>query len=82
MSKYKGTYQFTIEEQDIGHGGIIRPIERICNCNCPKCNGKTVWYLYNVIGLVLPIDIGKQVYLNDDILQVENEEQRNVRLGV
>ena len=37
------------------------------------------WYPQSFIGRVLPIDIGKRVYLVGDILQVENNQQRDAR---
>ena len=33
------------------------------------------------IGRVLPGDVGKRVYLVGDILQVENDEQRDARIA-
>ena len=41
---------------------------------------KCVWPVSNFIGQILPQDVGKRVYRIGDILQVENDEQRNRRL--
>lgn len=37
--------------------------------------------LRNLMGRVLPSDVGKRVYRVDGILQVENNEQRDSRLN-
>jgi hypothetical protein len=42
--------------------------------------GRT-WLCSDFIGRVLPQDVGKRVYLVGDILQVENNEQRDKRLA-
>lgn len=39
-----------------------------------------VWNLDSVMGYVQRRDVGKRVYLVDDILQVENDEQLHKRL--
>jgi hypothetical protein len=44
-----------------------------------ECFGQ-VWSLANVLGRVLPLDVGKRVYCRSGVLQVENEEQRRFRL--
>lgn len=41
--------------------------------------GRT-WPVSGWIGSVLPGDVGKRVYLSDDVLQVENDEQRDERV--
>ena len=41
--------------------------------------GRT-WLTQNFMGQVLPGDVGKRVYQFNDILQVENDEQRERRL--
>ncbi len=40
-----------------------------------------VWPVTNFIGVILPRDVGKRVYLRGDVLQVENDEQRYAREG-
>ena len=40
-----------------------------------------VWLTSGFIGHVLPGDMGKRVYQVGDILQVENDEQRDKRLA-
>jgi hypothetical protein len=40
-----------------------------------------VW-LMRLMGKVLPLDIGKQVWNQDGVLYVENDEQRDKRLAV
>jgi len=40
-----------------------------------------VWLTSGFIGRVLPGDVGKRVYLVDDILQVENDEQLARRIA-
>ena len=57
---------YTITENDI-------------NSFCIRCFGKD-WPVSSFIGRILPSDIEKRVYLVNDILQVENDEQRNKRL--
>lgn len=44
-----------------------------------KAFGRT-WPVSNFLGRVLPGDVGKRVYQVGDILQVENDEQRDTRL--
>jgi hypothetical protein len=44
-----------------------------------KLFGRT-WMCSNFIGRIMKRDIGKRVYLRGDILQVENDEQRDERL--
>lgn len=56
---------YTISRFDIGRPTI-------------RAFGK-VWLTQNFIGRILPRDVGKKVYLRDDILQVENDEQFNRR---
>jgi len=49
---------------------------------CPSCHkalDRAYYGLHAAIGRVLPRDIGKRVYLIDDIIQVENDEQREAR---
>jgi len=40
------------------------------------------WRVSDFIGRIMPQDVGKRVYKYEDILQVENEEQRTERLRV
>lgn len=63
-----GVPYFTITSDDVGRTAF-------------KQFGK-VWPIADSLGLVLPHDIGKRVYLIGDILQIENDEQRNQRLEV
>lgn len=60
-------YAFTIGEE---HVGAVRV----------KVGGRT-FMTVNFMGRILPGDIGKRVYLNGDILQVENDGQRAARLA-
>lgn len=41
--------------------------------------GRT-WHVSSFIGRILPGDVGKRIYQVDDILQVENDEQRDERV--
>lgn len=45
-----------------------------------RCFGRP-WLVHNFMGRVLTGDVGKRVYLSGDILQVENDEQRDSRTG-
>lgn len=40
------------------------------------------WSTCNFIGRILPGDVGKRVYQVGDILQVENDEQRDERINM
>ena len=60
-------YVHTITKEDIGKGHH-------------KIAGRT-WPASSWIGHVMPGDVGKRVYLTGGILQVENDAQRDVRLG-
>jgi len=42
-------------------------------------NGKP-YYVQYVIGQIMSQDVGKRVYERDNVLQVENDEQRDKRL--
>jgi len=61
---------YTIGESDVGKR-IIRAF------------GKT-WPVHDFLGEVLPMDVDKRVYMRGSppILQVENNEQRDKRLGL
>ena len=37
------------------------------------------WPVDEFIGQILPLDVGKRIYLRGDILQVENREQMEFR---
>lgn len=39
-----------------------------------------LWLVVDFIGRILPGDVGKRVYLVGDVLQVENNEQRDARM--
>ena len=39
-----------------------------------------LWLVEEFIGTILPQDVGKRVYQVGDILQVENDEQRDARV--
>lgn len=73
---YEGKLQFTVEKQDVGN--IV--VKRSCKCNCPQCSGRQVWSVHGLMGRVQMLDIGKQVYLVNDVLYVENDEQLAKRL--
>jgi len=38
------------------------------------------WPVASFMGRILPSDVGKRVFLRDDVLQVENDQQRTERL--
>ncbi len=38
-----------------------------------------VWLVSGWIGRILPMDVGKRVYLSGGVLQVENDEQKTAR---
>jgi hypothetical protein len=44
-----------------------------------ECFGQT-WSVTDLLGWVLPLDVGKRVYCRNGVLQVENEEQRRFRI--
>lgn len=56
---------YTLKRHDVGQPWI-------------RCFGKT-WLVSGFIGQVLTCDVGKRVFKRGEILQVENDEQRNVR---
>ncbi len=56
---------YTITEADVGQHAIC-------------CFGK-FWPVEEFLGRVLPHDVGKRVYLRGEIVQVENNEQRDRR---
>lgn len=67
MKSHKFPFKFhTLTSEDVGK-------------SCIGFLGRT-WQLEDFFGKVLPQDIGKRVYLNNGILQVENADQRDSRL--
>ncbi len=50
-----------------------------------KCNGcnnmKDDIDIFNFMGYILPCDIGKRIYKNKNIYQVENQEQLTKRIN-
>jgi hypothetical protein len=58
---------YTIQADDVGRSLI-------------QAFGRT-WCISGFIGRVLPGDVGKRVYLSEDVLQVESDEQRDRRLA-
>lgn len=58
---------YTITSQDVGKRTISV--------------GGYKWLITDVMGHILPTDIGKRVYVIDGILQVESESQCNSRLA-
>lgn len=60
------TYK-TIGTKDVGKSRI-------------KAFGRT-WLVSDFVGRIFPNDVGKRVYFSGGILQVENEEQRAMRIG-
>lgn len=61
------TYLLTLDSSHIGK----RYVE--------DSDGKLI-HVADAIGPVQAIDIGKRVYLNGDVIQVENNEQRDARI--
>ena len=64
---YKGTLIHTITSADIGHSILDT-----------KQHGKV--FLSGTLGYVQPCDLGKQLYLSDGIVQIENSVQLSARL--
>lgn len=58
---------YTLTQKDVG-----RPFLKIFG---------HIWPVSDFIGRIFAKDVGKRVYLVGDILQVENEEQREKRLN-
>lgn len=58
---------YTLTENDVGRAAV-------------RAFGK-VWMASTFIGRVLPGDVGKRVYQVGDIVQVENDQQRDARLA-
>ena len=81
MKKFR--YVGTLESEDVGKCYVIRK----CLCNCPQCSGIEIFNVDGAIGRVQEIDIGKKFYVlyspyhrAQQIVQVENDEQRDKRL--
>ena len=67
-------FVYEIKKDDIGKRRIV------LKCNC--CNKiKNDIDIYNFMGYILPCDIGKRIYKNGNIYQVENQEQLNKRIN-
>ena len=73
-------YVTTIKADDVGRTHLLRP-----DCFC--CGAHRNIYIQDVMGRVLPSDVGKKLYrvrsdANDRwVLQVENDAQRDARMG-
>jgi hypothetical protein len=65
--KYKGTYYGTVQESDL-HG--VRDMD-----------AKRWHILKECLGNIQPRDVGKQIWFNDGIYQIENDEQKEARLN-
>ncbi len=72
MSKRHFLGTITKEVQKLGYMGVGK-------CECCGAT-KPRYYLRDALGQALPQDIGKQVYIVDGIIQVENSEQIAKRL--
>ena len=60
-----------------------RPYVEILECDVGKPTFRAfghVWLCSGFIGRILPKDVGKRVYKVGDIVQVENDEQRDKRV--
>lgn len=64
---YKGTLIHTIKQSDVGHSIINSD-------HGPKI------LLSGTLGYVQPHDVGKQLYLSNGIVQIENDSQLKSRL--
>lgn len=64
---------FTIGAEHVGHSTV-----RLVACKC--CGSSRTISLASAIGRPMAIDIGKRVYDNDGVIQVENNAQRDARL--
>lgn len=73
---YKGKYIFTIQREHVG-----KPIIKFDNCTC--CGAFIQPFMTaDVIGQILPSDVGKQVYSTSfGVYAVENDEQMQKRLS-
>lgn len=65
---------YTIKTEDIGKKHIT--------VTCPCCHKKENYYIQDLMGYIMPIDVDKRIYLSDrGLLYVENQEQLEARLG-
>jgi len=71
--RYKGQHVHTITKEDIG-----QMYTKYKSCN--ECDNSAVIVWSDVLGEVLPLDVGKRVMLIDGIHMVENDEQLKRRL--
>lgn len=62
---YKGTYLFTISKENVRNPKGLNPI---------------LWMTIQAMGKLLPQDVGKKVFVDNGIYQVENEEQMQERI--
>ena len=61
-------YAFTISQEHVGQTSVfVHPYRHLTS---------------NWIGQILPSDVGKRVYVEADVLTVENDKQRDRRLGL
>lgn len=68
-------YVYTISKEDIGKRNI-----KLGKCNC--CNHSLGNIpIYDFMGYIQSQDVGKRIYKNGNIYQVENQQQLKERLS-
>ena len=82
LGRYAGSKDFTVLYQypDSRHVRTLTEADATTQRVLIKAGGRTFW-LRESFGPILRNDVGKRVYLVGDILQVENDAQRDARLG-
>lgn len=55
--------------------------EDVGTTKATRVNGTGQVHVKDLLGRVLPLDVGKRIYRVNGILQVENQEQLEKRLG-
>lgn len=70
---YAGKHVYTITTNDVGQS-VLHYTE------CETCRRQNTIYIPSLMGQILPIDIGKQIFKVGNIYQVESNEQRDCRL--
>lgn len=78
--KYKGKYMFTVSKEHLGQNAIFK--DKIDHCDdCGRGEEEKKYHISSLLGFPLNSqDIGKQVWLQNNLFYIENDEQYLARI--
>jgi hypothetical protein len=71
MEHYRFLHEIT--EDDVGKSTITK------QCKC--CGHKTSHWITGAMGRILSLDVGKRLYIRNNVITVESQEQLQERLS-